>query len=543
MPLAEVNMKDVLDLQLGYTDAENYKRVENKELLNKIFIRNEHLDRLCSPSISFLVGEKGTGKTAYSVFLANNEYKNTFASIRFIRETEYQKFLQLKAEKQLNLSDYTSIWKTIIYLLISQQVKEREGGPEFFQRFTNFSDLQKAIDEYYHRAFAPEIVQAIQFVQESKISADLIAKFARLGGSESEKISFAESRFQSNLFYIERAFENALKQLRLKSNHILFIDGIDIRPATISYDDYLECIRGLANAVWAVNNDLFPSIKGSNARLRVVLLVRPDIFASLGLQNLNTKIRDNSVFLDWRTEYSNSRTSGLFQVSDRLLASQQSVQPQHGSAWDHYFPWNAPSDFEKFRDQSSFVSFLRFSYYRPRDIITMMQVLQDIARENGTNKNAFTAEDFDDARFRKQYASYLLGEIKEQLTFYYGESEYETFLKFFEFLQGKARFEYSEFTKAFGRFQEYMREAEIEPPPFLNNGAKFLQFLYDLNIICYIEYPENDKPYFRWCFRERSYATISPKVKTDCTYEIFYGLQKAVNVGQKIRLKKAPLSK
>jgi len=89
-------MLKVSDLQLGYSDAENYRRRENKELLNRVFIRNKYLDQLCEPGISFLIGEKGTGKTAYAVFLSNNDYKNTISSIRYIRETEYKKFIALK---------------------------------------------------------------------------------------------------------------------------------------------------------------------------------------------------------------------------------------------------------------------------------------------------------------------------------------------------------------------------------------------------------------------------------------------------------------
>ncbi|TEV72273.1 fun domain protein, partial [Escherichia coli] len=36
-------MIPIKDLTLGYADAENYKRRENKELLNKVFIRDNHL--------------------------------------------------------------------------------------------------------------------------------------------------------------------------------------------------------------------------------------------------------------------------------------------------------------------------------------------------------------------------------------------------------------------------------------------------------------------------------------------------------------------
>ncbi len=117
-------MKLIKELELGYADAENYKRRENKELLNRVFIRDSHLDELCQPNISFLIGDKGTGKTAYSIFLSNNNYKNTSASTRYVRETEYQKFISLKREKHLSLSDFSSIWKVILYLLIAKQVQD-----------------------------------------------------------------------------------------------------------------------------------------------------------------------------------------------------------------------------------------------------------------------------------------------------------------------------------------------------------------------------------------------------------------------------------
>lgn len=527
-------MKSIVDLQLGYSDAENYKRRENKALLNQVFIRNKHLDRLCEPAISFLVGEKGTGKTAYAVFLANNDYKNTLASIRYIRETEYQKFITLKRDKHLDLSDYTSIWKVILYLLLSQQVIEREGGPDFLRRFTKMAAVQGAIEEYYHRAFSPEIIQALEFVQESKVAAELMLKYAKASGEEKDSITFTESRFQINLFYIQQAFEKALSQARLERNHILFIDGIDIRPSSIAFQDYLECIKGLANAVWELNNDFFPTIRGGGGRMRVVLLIRPDIFESLGLQNQNTKSRDNSVFLDWRTEYNNHRTSDLFHVIDHLLSSQQQGGLTAGAAWDHYFPWDAPNVFEAFATKTSFLSFLRWSYYRPRDIITMLVILQDIAREQNDTKDHFTYQRFDNPTFRRRYSDYLLGEIKDHLTFYFGSDEYEVFLKFFEFLNGKVSFTFDEYVMAYNRFKQSALEGTERVPKFMASSATFLQFLYDLNVISYIEKPEYDKRYVRWCFRERSYANISPKVKEGVTYEIFYGLSKALNVGQEL---------
>jgi len=46
-------MKPIKDLELGYADAENYKRRENKDLLNRVFIRDSHLDELCQRGFRF----------------------------------------------------------------------------------------------------------------------------------------------------------------------------------------------------------------------------------------------------------------------------------------------------------------------------------------------------------------------------------------------------------------------------------------------------------------------------------------------------------
>ena len=195
-----MEMKLAPDLKLGFKDAESYKQRENHELLNKIFVRTPMLDKLCESSTYFLVGEKGTGKTAYAVYLVNNSYNNNFASLRYIRETEYQKFLVLKNSKHLTLSDYTNIWKVIIYLLLAQQVREKENKLPLLGNLGKFNALNKAVDEYYQHAFSPEILYAIQFVEEAKIAAEIIAKYMGLGakvGSE-EKVSLTVLDFTSH---------------------------------------------------------------------------------------------------------------------------------------------------------------------------------------------------------------------------------------------------------------------------------------------------------------------------------------------------------
>jgi len=530
-------MKKITDLKYSFPDAENYRRREFKDEFNKSFVADDYITDLLKPEISFLMGEKGAGKTAYAVYLANNRVEKNICDLKFIRETEYQKFVSLKKERHLDLSDYTNIWRVILLLMLSKQVADMEGA--VIPKFIKFRDLNAAIDEYYLHAFSPEIIHALQFVQESKIAAEYLSKHAKASGEQKESLTFSENRFQTNLLYIQKSFEKALSELKLSNNHTLFIDGIDIRPDGIEYSEYLECVKGLANAVWQLNNDFFPTIKDSKGRLKVILLVRPDIFSSIGLQNQNTKMRSNSVYLDWRTSYSNYKNSSLFKMTDKLLRNQQNSHDKSqlkndGDTWKAYFPYTRRRGDGQGNNDSSFIGFLRNSFYRPRDILMMLEILTDNAKEKSDlNKEAFTYEDFDSPDFKRKFANHLLGEMKDQISFYYNDDDYELFLKFFELLNGSTRFTYNEYLNTHKSLLEFIKTTERKVPYFMETANQFLQFLYELNVLCYVEYVEGHKPLIHWSFRDRNFSNLSPKVKEDVRYEIFYGLTRAVNTGRK----------
>ena len=53
-------------------------------------------------------------------------------------------------------------------------------------------------------------------------------------------------------------------------------------------------------------------------------------------------------------------------------------------------------------------------------------------------------------------SDYVLGEVKDHLSFYHSNEDYELFLKFFQFLNGHSRFTYDEFLVAFGDYEKFI---------------------------------------------------------------------------------------
>ena len=161
-----------------------------------------------------------------------------------------------------------------------------------------------------------------------------------------------------------------------------------------------------------------------------MLLIRPDIFLFKGLQNQNTKLRTNTVMLDWRTTYENYENSKLYKLAGKLLHSQQEPSiakvKTFGQVWEHYFPYELESNRE-YKDKA-FIGFLKNSFYRPRDIVMMLFFLQENCKEKELferNRSVFLILKI--VILKRKLADYLLSEIKDQISFYYNENDYELF--------------------------------------------------------------------------------------------------------------------
>ncbi|QQS05571.1 MAG: funZ protein [Fibrobacterota bacterium] len=524
-------MRKIKDLNFGFADAVNYKLKENKSLFNKIFVRNDFLEKILQPSKYFLVGEKGTGKTAYSVFLSNGEYKNTTASLKYLGDSEYVRFYNLVKSKQIQYTDFKSIWSVILLLIILEQLKDASIKTTIIQKLRHRDAIIAAINEFYANAFSPEIATAMTIVEEAQSAAAIAAKFINLTGSEKVTTQFSETRIQLSLLYLEKQFKECLSCVKIKTDHILFIDGIDIRPPEIGYPEYIQCIKGLAEAAWQLNMDFFSTIK-SEKRIKVVLLLRPDIFQSLGLHNATNKLRDNSVYLDWRTTYPEYRRSKLFGVADLLLNAQQTPPKDIvGECWDTYFPFKTPASNANRSEDDAFIAMLRTSYFRPRDIVTQLEILQKLQVITDTDES-FTPKQIECQEYLNELSEYYVGTIRDQLLFYYSEKEWESFRLFFSHIEGYYEFDYSKYETAFTNFKNDPRVGN-SLPVFASSKDEFLQFLYDLNILCHFERSDNRDQFYHWCYRERDASNLSPKVALKRRYMIHYGLRKSLNLYKK----------
>ncbi|MGD0027220.1 MAG: hypothetical protein ABSC37_21785 [Xanthobacteraceae bacterium] len=523
------------ELRFGFIDAERYLRNPDdplSELFRKSFYKSTHLERAVNPDIYFLLGEKGTGKTAYAVYASlymKNEYR---ADCEFFDKNDFTRFVQVADKLGVEKSQYSSMWVFIFMILLIQKL---ENTLPIKGELEHVINSIKAINL---GGDADNISRCIETASEIDALFNLFAQSSNLNVPK-HVLTGAKPSFKLN-----RLTEICVKALAQHSSDLqftLFIDGLDVRPDEVSYPDYLTVVSSICNAIWVLSATQLARIPPS---LKVVILLRPDIFEAVPFQNRGPKLQNHAHLVEWSARYKDYQDSEIFKFTDRILYSQQETgeRLREGDTWRHYFPFRIESRVSDGGDDP-FILFLRHSFYKPRDIIKYLSLMREFYAEPGKGKDQrlhFSKDVFEDRDIRKEYSSYLMQEIRDQLSFYYTNNEYQQFLDFNNGFLGKyvdrysRIFAYDDFEKAHHDYLEYNKKNHIATLPSFATADIALQFMFDLNVLGYYEektFRNGEKRIFtNYSFRQRSFANLRPKVPSGGRYVMHYGVAKSLFV-------------
>lgn len=163
----------------------------------------------------------------------------------------------------------------------------------------------------------------------------------------------------------------------------------------------------------------------------------------------------------------------------------------------------------------------------------MISIMKAIQRQNkkANSGTISTIQDFKNDDTENEISNYYIDEAKDWCLHKFSDQEFITLIFFFQFLDGKSRFDYKEYKCAFEAYQKQVGNRKMGIFEELLDADAFLQLLYDLNMICYYDKDNRGRDLFRFCYREREVYNLSPKVKTDSIYGVHYALLKALNLG------------
>lgn len=523
------------ELEFGFIDAQAYLRNPNhplSEFFRKSFYKSNHLERAVNPDVYFLLGEKGTGKTAYAVYATlfmKGEYN---AACEYFDTNDFTRFVEISRNLGIAKSQYSSIWSLVFLLLLLEQL-DVVGA---VQSNSTLAPILEAARSVNLGSRVNSITKCLEVISEID---SLFASYAEAAGLKIPKHTLSGAK---PIFKINSVTDNlagGLSGLNGSLQHTIFIDGLDVRPEEVSYPDYLEVIASICNAIWVVNATQLAKLQ---PKLKLTLLLRPDIIEAISFQNRGPKIQHHGHLVEWSTDYRNYRTSEIFKFTDLVLFSQQdhSTPASPGDTWDAYFDFTVPSRVNPNGD-NPFILFLRHSFYKPRDIIKYLTLMGDFYKEPPrSDLTSFKKEIFDERSITKDYSNYLLQEIRDQLSFYYTNAEYQQFLDFNNGYLGKfldkheRTVSYADFISAHSEYLAYNHRNGIKTVPTFSTADQTLQFMFDLNVLGYTETKimrdGGSRKFSNYSFVQRSFANLRPKVPSNGTYVMHYGVAKSLFV-------------
>lgn len=524
-------MLKISDLVEPSLDAIDYSAKEKKKFFMASYVETALFKKACNSNCYYLIGEKGTGKTALAFHMQEASPNGIASKLVSISETQYSRFINLKKKGQLEYTDYSVIWRATLLYLVAKLVVERKK--KWIHKINGkFKAVEQAISKYDKDSQIPELEYVIEFVttltQASELTANVpeVVK-AGLKENSSQTTTSTTKEIKAALQECEKILKTGLRSIKLDSDIALFIDGLDAKPNGIDFLEYQKCLIGLAEAAWHLNSEYFASAKDTQGRMRCVLLLRPDVFDSLNLHNSNCKLEDNSVIFHWHTKDGSYEQSDIYKVSERYFTSQN----EERFGWKFYFD-------EEAEDKSkSFIRLLRQSFHRPRDIFSAIKILIGIFKNSPDDgKEKFSLEDLNSPSFKDKFSEYILGEIKNYANYYITNKEFDVCIAVFQNLNGSTEFNYEDFCQAYEKFISSPNNSFLKNHPVAESAQSFLQFWYDVNLLGYTESPEGGgNDYYHWSYRERSAAKVMPKVKDGCEYKIHPGVAKSLNLGKKFK--------
>lgn len=496
----------ISEIYAGKPDAGDEIREKGYEEFAENYIEPSgvNIDGLASTTYGtpfFIMGDKGTGKTALLNFLERYvQDLDASACVSFIyfekeiTQTQRKQFQDisksistsvsidgaLASEGQNSESDFTYIWKWQLCQKIIADDEEFNGG--LFQKEDGNWD-----------AFVREIGKIDSTINKGKMRIPAkvslnVATNPQLGtiepGLEIEPVDFSQQNFNMSEAYlkfikiVDNAYDLLQKLKRTDIPYYIFIDELEAyRGEDSTFYRDLRLIRDLLFEVKKIN-DTFKS------GTKIICSVRPEIVTSITrfiqAKQLHKIMQGYDERLNWEYTNTNSFKHPIMRVLLRRIEnSEEKVLGRPVSETDIIREWFVQNVYNK----HICTYILDNTWHKPRDIVRLLLAAQSSEAKNYYQFNQHTFE-----TFMPTYSKQCLAEIREEMCALYTAEEIE---QIFSCLQGfKISFTYQEI---FDRIKMLYPDSKIS-----TNCFTVLNDMYRMGAIGNI-IGKDDSP--RWAYK------------------------------------------
>jgi hypothetical protein len=442
------------DIDFGPDDAKGDKR------LGEYFLRIPEYDRVRVGKAWFIVGRKGTGKSAICQMLAQEARADPtrFASRLSFKDAPTDALFASADTRFTSRNQFISVWKFVMALEAAKLGLERDQSLQ--------PRAREALERFLRENFGAVDVaslDAVSVLRQRGWKLGLPLPILEHLSAEVGRTTTDASSHQIHYAHAADAILKLFAKTGSTNTYLLLFDELEDDGQIPRYTD---AVMSLLKAAYQVRNE--PGEQGP--RLWPVIVVREDVYLRLDDPDLN-KLDDYAVRLRWSQDASPTARFSLKQVvEERLRASKW--PPRAGS--NATALWGSAVMDERWRN-GAWPWLVDRTMLRPRDAIKFLKLAQ--REEEGTQLSPEAA-----LRADASYSEWFYAEV--------GNEIYAALPVWREALGLLTRV-----TRPF-LLSDYEREAASEPRVASLGTERTLQSLFDYGVIGMVH--GNLRPQFKY---------------------------------------------
>lgn len=481
------------DYIFGYADAETEFKIK-KEIFEKAFYDPKNIvDKLINDYQFILIGRKGVGKTAFSAKIRSisDTDEKLHCDMMDLSQFEFGVFNKLRLPDLEGTQKYKSPWKLTLLIYI-------------YKLFSNEYNFLEVSDFADHAAFlescgvlnSKNLNTIIRKLSKKSFNFDVkFLSYSKENEYEDGKLSYGE--------VCEYLLEG-LEEIYTEDKFLIIIDGLD--DMLRFKKERLLMISGLIRAI----NDLNREFLTIDIPIKIILLAREDILASITDPDLNKIRRDAGITLNWNTK--DDDLKNMINLRFKLSGiSEDFIEKQ----WYYVFP-------TKIKKKDSWDYVTEFTLGKPRDILQFLSQCQ----RNYPNNSRISYSELD--RVLIDYSTeYFIEEMKNELAGFIDDDVIYLIPQVLQTIGG-SDFRYIDFKKNMERLIENQSDAYFK---------QILLTLFENGYLGQVtEMKYWDKEAKKNIIRNQvifKHKKPSVRINYECKFSIHKGLYKALNIVKK----------
>ncbi len=375
----------------------------------ELFCYSDDVDTLLKGDACYVIGRKGSGKTAIAEHIASISEPQVFTERQSFDDFPFELLYQCTEAEEKLRNRFDAIWVQLIYMVICRMLTKNASVDE---------SIKKRLNQQFPNYMAGKFQGESKEIDKISAGIKVAFKGLELGVDGSyQREAVAPDCWKDDVTVLE----NIIKDYAGDCTYYIIFDRLDdYYTKDVDKENleqyYIPLVRGLFRAVQKIRNT---SLK--NYRIYPIVFLREDIYVRIK-DNDKNKWDDIMVRLNW-TEAKLKRM-----ITHRLSVSLNQKFDNFESAWSQIvakdarvYPFGGFRDPKTRKRRRRYINLETFimknSLMRPRDIIKFITICCKTAHE--CDRDQITREDVSrslDAYskwFKEEFGNEVLVEIPE----------------------------------------------------------------------------------------------------------------------------------